>query len=152
MNVLTHGQHPSECERVFFYRNSNIVSRRGNKSNIALRAKWTKERISAGGNIWRDTIQFRKSHWYLLLQKYDIMEYIYQLGIQIRNMKMDFNFYCTWRWVTLEKLMMKIYDFFFIRLSHLVGDPVLIILCKNHCEDGRFFTQYYMGWLNNLVE
>ena len=34
------------------------------------------------------------------------------LGIQIRNMKMVFNFYCTWRWVTFEKLMMKIYDFF----------------------------------------
>ena len=42
-----------------------------------------------------------------------------RLGIQIRNMKMVFDFYCTWRWVTFEKLMMKIYDFF-IRLSHLV--------------------------------
>ena len=30
------------------------------------------------------------------------------LGIQIRNMKMDFNIYGTWRWVTFEKLMMKI--------------------------------------------
>ena len=35
-----------------------------------------------------------------------------RLGIQIRNMKMVFNFYCTWRWVMFEKLMMKIYDFF----------------------------------------
>ena len=36
----------------------------------------------------------------------------YTLGIQIRNMKMVFNFYCTWRWVTFEKLMIKIYEFF----------------------------------------
>ena len=36
----------------------------------------------------------------------------YVLGIQIRNMKMVFNFYCTWRWVMFEKLMMKIYGFF----------------------------------------
>ena len=34
------------------------------------------------------------------------------LGIQIRNMKMVFKFYGTWHWVTFEKLMMKIYDFF----------------------------------------
>ena len=40
-------------------------------------------------------------------------------GIQIRNMKMAFNFYCTWHWVTFEKLMMKIYDFF-NRLSRLI--------------------------------
>ena len=25
------------------------------------------------------------------------------LGIQIRNMKIVFNFYCTWRWITFEK-------------------------------------------------
>ena len=43
-----------------------------------------------------------------------------KLGIQIRNMKMVFNIYGNWRWVMFEKLMMKIYDFFFIRLSHLV--------------------------------
>ena len=30
----------------------------------------------------------------------------YGLGIQIRNMKIVFNFYCTWRWVMFEKLMM----------------------------------------------
>ena len=36
-----------------------------------------------------------------------------RVGIQIRNMKMVFNFYCTWRWVTFEKLMMKINDFFY---------------------------------------
>ena len=35
-----------------------------------------------------------------------------RLGIQIRNMKMVLNFYCTWRWVTFEKLMIKMYDFF----------------------------------------
>ena len=91
---------------------------------------------------------------------------ISNLGIQIRNTKMVFNFYCTWRRVTFEKLMMKIYDFFFIRLSHLVthivqkslrrwkifytilyGVTKWLILCKNHCKDGRFFTQYYTGWL-----
>ena len=58
---------------------------------------------------------------------------VFRLGIQIRNMKMAFNFYCTWRWVTFEKLMTKIYDFF-NRLMY-----------KNRWEDGRFFTQYYMG-------
>ena len=35
--------------------------------------------------------------------------FLRKLGIQIRNMKMVFNFYCTWCWVTFEKLMMKIY-------------------------------------------
>ena len=39
------------------------------------------------------------------------------LGIQIRNMKMVFNFYGTWRRVTFEKLMMKIYDFFCLAKS-----------------------------------
>ena len=44
------------------------------------------------------------------------------LGIQIRNMKMVFNIYGTWRQVTFEKLMMKIYDFFYSAksFSHLV--------------------------------
>ena len=37
----------------------------------------------------------------------------YWLGIQIRNMKMVFNIYGTWRWVTFEKLMMKINDSFY---------------------------------------
>ena len=36
-----------------------------------------------------------------------------RLGIQIRNMKMVFNIYGTWHRVTFEKLMMKIYDFFY---------------------------------------
>ena len=36
-----------------------------------------------------------------------------KLGIQIRNMKMGFNIYGTCRPVTFEKLMMKIYDFFY---------------------------------------
>ena len=44
---------------------------------------------------------------------------VYKLGIQIRNMKMVFNISGTWHWVTFEKLMMKIHDFF-IRISHLV--------------------------------
>ena len=43
-----------------------------------------------------------------------------RLGIQIRNMKMVFNIYGTWRLVMFEKLMMKIYDFF-IRLCRLVA-------------------------------
>ena len=45
-----------------------------------------------------------------------------KLGIQIRNMKMFFNFYCTWRWVTFEKLMM-IYDIFFYS-AKLFNHPV----------------------------
>ena len=51
------------------------------------------------------------------------------LGIQIRNMKMDFNIYGTWRWVTFEKLMMKIYDLFY----------------QNHCEDGTFYNTILYG-------
>ena len=39
--------------------------------------------------------------------------YAKQLGIQIRNMKRGFNIYGTWRWVTFEKLVMKIYVFFY---------------------------------------
>ena len=38
-------------------------------------------------------------------------------GIQIRNMKMVFNIYGTWCQVTLEKQMMKIYDFFYLAKS-----------------------------------
>ena len=34
------------------------------------------------------------------------------LGVKVRNIKMDLNIYGTWRQVTFEKLMMKIYDFF----------------------------------------
>ena len=37
----------------------------------------------------------------------------YSLGVKVRNTKMDSNIYGTWRWVTFEKLMMKIYDFFY---------------------------------------
>ena len=36
-----------------------------------------------------------------------------RIGIQIRNMKMDFNIYGTWRWGTFEKIIMKIYEFFY---------------------------------------
>ena len=38
---------------------------------------------------------------------------LWRLGIQIRNIKMVFKFSGTWRWVTFEKLMMKIYDFLY---------------------------------------
>ena len=48
-------------------------------------------------------------------QGYHLSIPIYSIGIQIRNMKMVFNFYCTWRRVTFEKFMI-----FFIRLSRLV--------------------------------
>ena len=37
----------------------------------------------------------------------------YTLGVNVWNMKMDLNIYGTWRRVTFEKLMMKIYDFFY---------------------------------------
>ena len=53
-----------------------------------------------------------------------LVHYIPRLGIQIRNMKMVVNIYGTWHWVMFEKLG----------------------------NDGRFYTQYYMGWLNNLAE
>ena len=46
----------------------------------------------------------------------------YLLGIQIRNMKMGFNIYGTWRWVTFEKLLMKVYDFFYS--AKLFSHPV----------------------------
>ena len=35
-------------------------------------------------------------------------------------MKMDLNIYGTWRQVTFEKLMMKMYDFFYSAISCLV--------------------------------
>ena len=41
----------------------------------------------------------------------------YALGVKVRNTKMDLNIYGTWRRVTFEKLVMKL---FFIRLSRLV--------------------------------
>ena len=47
---------------------------------------------------------------------------MYTLGIQIRNMKMVFNIYGTWRWVAFEKLMMKIHDFFYSAKSF--GHPI----------------------------
>ena len=37
---------------------------------------------------------------------------ILTIGVKVRNMKMNLNIYGTWRRVTFEKLMMKIYDFF----------------------------------------
>ena len=49
-----------------------------------------------------------------------LVEVSKQIGVKVRNMKMDFNIYGTWRQVGQWTLMMKIYDFFFIRLSHLV--------------------------------
>ena len=48
--------------------------------------------------------------------------YASTLGIQIQNMKMVFKIYGTWRWVTFEKLMMKIYDFFY--LAKLFSHPI----------------------------
>ena len=57
----------------------------------------------------------------------------------------------TWRWVTFEKLMMKIYDFFLIDLgSRLV--PVCNNINKKR-EDGRFlfiFLQTETKWLSRL--
>ena len=52
-------------------------------------------------------------HYYFLLgnqirRNFEIY-YKKPLGIQIRNMKMVFNIFGTWRRVTFEKLMMKIY-------------------------------------------
>ena len=41
---------------------------------------------------------------------YNTVSDVYRLGIQVRNMKMFFYIYGTWRWVTFEKLMI-----FFIR-------------------------------------
>ena len=38
---------------------------------------------------------------------------LWRFGVKVRNSKMDFNIYDTWRWVTFENLMMKIYDFFY---------------------------------------
>ena len=35
-----------------------------------------------------------------------------KIGVGDRNIKMVFNTGGTWRWITFEKLMMKIYDFF----------------------------------------
>ena len=51
---------------------------------------------------------------------FDVVPFI--VGIQIQNMKMVFNIYGTWRWVTFEKLVLKIYDFFY--LARLFSHPV----------------------------
>ena len=53
------------------------------------------------------------NQYYLGTHKNNFTYVVCTLGLQILNMKMVFNFYCTWRWVTFEKLMMKIYDFFY---------------------------------------
>ena len=52
----------------------------------------------------------------------------FSLGVQDRKIKMVFNTGGTWRRVTFEKLMMKIYDFF-KRLSRLVS------VCNNINEN-----------------
>ena len=71
------------------------------------------------------------------------------LGVKVRNMKMDFNTGGTWRRVGQRTLMMKSYDFFFIRLSRY---QAIKIICKNYPEDGRFFTYYYLLLDNDLAE
>ena len=65
----------------------------------------------------------------------------YSLGVQIQNMKMVFKFYCTWRRVTFEKLMMKIYDFFYLAkslLRHLLIEESLFmsLLLMEICHQG----------------
>ena len=50
---------------------------------------------------------------------------VYLIGVQIRNMKMVFNIYGTWHWVTFEKLMMKIHDFFYSAKSF--SHPVRVL-------------------------
>ena len=46
-------------------------------------------------------------------QYLDDKMYVCRLGVKVRNTKMDLNIHGTWRRVTFEKLMMKIYDFFY---------------------------------------
>ena len=65
------------------------------------------------------------------------MPNIFRLGIQIRNMKMVFNIYGTWRRVTFEKLMMKMYDF-----SYSAKSFSLIILCKKSSIFAMILEQY----------
>ena len=48
--------------------------------------------------------------------------YVCMLGVKVRNMKMYLNIYGTWHQVTFEKLMMKIYDFFYS--AKLFSHPV----------------------------
>ena len=70
--------------------------------------------------IWIPNIHVAQLHIQVLKNVVGIYSFIlFRLGIQIRNIKMVFNIYGTWRWVMFEKLMMKIYDFF-NRLSRLV--------------------------------
>ena len=60
-------------------------------------------------------------YWFVvnIYKSEKIMHVLYIIGVKVRNMKMDFDIYGTWRWVGQWILMMKIYDFF-IRLSRLV--------------------------------
>ena len=72
--------------------------------------------------------------------------YMYVLGVQVRNMKMDLNIYGTWRWV--GSLMMKMYDFF-IRLSRLVAPYNNV---KKSSQRWNIFYILFTGQLNNLAE
>ena len=70
----------------------------------------------------------------------------YRVGVKLRNMKMDFNTGGTWRRVGQWTLMMKIYDLLYS--SKLLSNNK----CKNHSEDGIFFTYYYLLLDNDLAE
>ena len=83
---------------------------------------WQKEQKSenSGGFGTRNRVFKYKNEWNFFrvkpgccVPRYLVSGYrVSRLGIQIRNMKVVFKFYGTWHWVTFEKLMMKIYDFF----------------------------------------
>ena len=50
---------------------------------------------------------------YYIIYSFTKFSTMFRLGVRVRNMKMDFGIYGTWRWVGQWILMMKIYDIFF---------------------------------------
>ena len=79
---------------------------------------------------------------------------LYLLGIKIRNLKVDFKTGGTWHWVGKWTLIMNIYDFFCIRLSHLVSKHRHI---NKNRKDGRFlfisrrFETKRLSRINNIM-
>ena len=96
--------------------------------------------------ILRFLINFVKVNKNLVLATYEACTRVkptYNLGVKVRNMKMDYNTGDTWRRVGQWTLMMKINDFF-IRVSRLVAlyNNMLKIF---HLHDD-FYILYFFGW------
>ena len=81
------------------------------KFRLEISWKWTFLQLKISDSL--DFTKVAETHVYCLVLWSSISTMKIYFNNYIRNMKIDFNFYFTWRWVTFEKLMMKIYDFFY---------------------------------------